>query len=337
MRFIFILLALLWTLPVFAADLGAINKAVVDQHILPGFARLAERADALNAAAKAECAPASEPLRAAYNAAFDAWLGVSHLRFGPTETGDRGFALAFWPDPKGFTSKTLRGLIMAEDPAVNDPAKFAHVSIAGRGFYALEFLLYDDAIRATGTPEYRCKLTRAVAADIDSVAHAILTDWQESYADVLLSPGEGTRYRSREEAAQELFKALTAGLQFTADTRLGRPLGSFDRPRPKRAEAWRSGRSLHNVVQALEALQSLAVLLSGEHEDLARKFKTGFAETFDLTAKLDDPVFAGVADPSGRLRVEILQQSIERIRALLATDLGPTLGVAAGFNALDGD
>jgi predicted lipoprotein len=337
MRIAFLLFALLWPLSASATDLGAINKAVVERHILPGFTTLADRADALNAAAKADCTPTSEPLRAAYNAAFDAWLGVSHLRFGPTETGDRAFALAFWPDPKGFTPRTLRSLISAEDPAVNDPAEFAHVSIAGRGFYALEFLLYDDAIRAMGTPEYRCKLTRAVAGDIANIAHAILTDWQESYAGIMLFPGDGQRYRSAEEVAQELFKALATGLQFTADTRLGRPLGSFDKPRPKRAEAWRSGRSLHNVEQSLLALQSLAILLSGPHDAVAAKFTGAFDEALTLADTLDDPVFAGVTDPSGRLRVEILQQSIDRIRELLETDLGPTLGVAAGFNALDGD
>jgi len=52
---------------------------------------------------------------------------------------------------------------------------------------------------------------------------------------------------------------------------------------------------------------------------------------------LDDPALAGVAEPQGRLRVEALQQSINDIRSLAAAQLGPTLGISAGFNSLDGD
>jgi len=34
---------------------------------------------------------------AAYHVAFDAWMSVSHLRFGPSEADDRAFAIAFYP------------------------------------------------------------------------------------------------------------------------------------------------------------------------------------------------------------------------------------------------
>ena len=34
-------------------------------------------------------------------AAFDAWMGVQHLRFGPSEVDGRSLSIAFWPDPKG--------------------------------------------------------------------------------------------------------------------------------------------------------------------------------------------------------------------------------------------
>ena len=52
---------------------------------------------------------------------------------------------------------------------------------------------------------------------------------------------------------------------------------------------------------------------------------------------LDDPVCASVSNPQGRFRVEILQQNIDLIRSILAEEVGPTLGIAAGFNSLDGD
>jgi len=114
-------------------------------------------------------------------------------------------------------------------------------------------------------------------------------------------------------------------------------MGTFDKPRPRRAEAWRSERSLHNVVQSLKALEKLALLLSQEHPEIGEDFAEGFADAYRVADELNDPVFAGVATVQGRLKVEILQQSIDRIRNIAAEKLGPTLGVAAGFNALDGD
>jgi len=41
--------------------------------------------------------------------------------------------------------------------------------------------------------------------------------------------------------------------------------------------------------------------------------------------------------PQGRIRVEVLQQSIEIIALLCREELGPALGVVTGFNAMDGD
>ena len=48
-------------------------------------------------------------------------------------------------------------------------------------------------------------------------------------------------------------------------------------------------------------------------------------------------MFAGVATPQSRIEVEALQQAIDRIRVIVESRLGPALGVAAGFNSLDGD
>lgn len=78
--------------------------------------------------------------------------------------------------------------------------------------------------------------------------------------------------------------------------------------------------------------------------DLARRISTDnpqIEDAFDAAIRrgndLDDPTFASVIDPQGRLRIEVLQQSIDVIRSILAEEVGPALGIAAGFNSLDGD
>lgn len=336
MRTLAFVTALMLPLSAAAQDRAPILMDVTENHVLPRFADLAGATGVLSATAQADCTADSADLRAAYNAAFDDWISASHLRFGPTEVGDRAFALAFWPDTKGFTPKALSGLITAEDAAVENPDAFAETSIAGRGFFALERMLYDPAMAEQGSDAYRCALTRAITTDINRNAAAIRTDWQ-SYAPALTQPGGNSPYRSGAEAMQELFKALTTGLQFTSDTRLGRPLGSYDRPRPTRAEARRSDRSLRHVELSLIALRDLAARLAIDHPEIAADLDASFARAIDRAQALEDPAFAGVADPQGRFRVEALQQSIDDIRAITATQLGPTLGISAGFNSLDGD
>ncbi len=314
-----------------------IVDGVAEGHILPGFARLDAAAAALDEAAAADCAAENPALRDAYQAAFDAWMGVSHLRFGPTERESRGFVLAFWPDGKGATPKALRRLISGDFP-LDDPAEFEKVSIAARGFFALDALLYDADFTHAEPEARRCALVRAVAKDAARIAAALDADWRETEAPLLRAAGANDAYRSREEALRALLTQLSAGLEFTADARLGQPMGAFDRPRPQRAEARRSGRPLRNVQLSLAALHDLANRLAAALPPEARgEIDAAFARAEAQAARLDDPDFAAVETPMGRLRLESLQQAIRAARRVAIGALGPALGVAAGFNAADGD
>lgn len=332
-------LTVLLAAPLHAQDsLQPLVEDSVQNHILPHVDHFAEASQELSGVVQAQCGQDDDAVRASFHDAFDAWIGMSHLRFGPTETDNRAFAIAFWPDSRGVTPKTLRALITSDDPALTDPQAFRDVSIAARGLYALEFLLFDAQISQLGAVETRCALARAIAGDVAENAAQIQAEWQGGYAEALTQPDSDSRYKTQAEAAQELFKALGTGLQFTADTRLGRPLGANGKTRPKRAEVRRSGRSLRHVVLTLEAAQDLAARLAAGDAELTDRLQVSFARALKAAARLEsDPTFAGVADVQGRLRIEALQQRINEIRALIAAELGPKLGVAAGFNSLDGD
>lgn len=310
---------------------------VIDGHILPRYEILSTQSQALSDAAALDCSPTSESLRTAYSDAFDAWVSASHLRFGPSETNDRAFALAFWPDSRGVTPRTLSALLADEDPIARSADAYADVSIAARGFYALEFLLYDEAIMSAGARAYHCQLVQTISADIAVLSQDILNDWLTTYADLMRTPSAEGLYRNDEEVLQQMFSALTTGLEFTADTRLGRPLGTFERPRPTRAEARRSGRSADHVRLSLTSLQDLALRLAGDNDDITDNLNSGFENALSQLSDLDDPVFAAVSAPQTRLKVEVVQQSVISLRDMARDELGPTLGVAAGFNAMDGD
>ncbi|ATF19122.1 imelysin family protein [Phaeobacter gallaeciensis] len=311
---------------------------ILTNHILPGFDRLAQSSATLAEVAASHCTPDDPALRDAFARAFDAWISVSHLRFGPTETDNRAFALAFWPDSRNKIPGTLRrALTEATRDSLTDADSFASQSVALRGFYALEYLLFDAAIQSEGTADQRCALVAAISADIARTTAAIRDDWHNSYAVTLVTPGPGNRYQSEAEIRQELFKTLTTGFQVLVDMRLGRPLGQFDAPRPKRAEARRSARSQHHIVLSLTAMEPLALALAAGDPALVQDIHAGFAKALKRASALDDPSLAGVADPARRFRIEAVQQDINDLRSLITTRLGPKLGVTAGFNSLDGD
>lgn len=300
----------------------------VQRHILPGYKALAESTAALAAQAEKTCDVAA--LQPAYHAAYDAWMLVQHLRFGPVETDGRGLSILYWPDPKALGAKAQKGLL-AGDPAKLTPAAFAEQSVAARGLLSLERLLY-PAEPLTADP---CPLIRATATDLAATSAKVFEEWQGGFAETLITAGEvGNKvYLTRPEARQVLFTQVVTGLEFLDDQRLGRPLGDFDAPHPERAEARASGRSARNVLLSLQALRQMVETLTPD----APKTVAAFDHAIHLAETLDDPAFAGIADPGKRLKVEILQQAVDHVRELVMSELAPELDVGIGFNAADGD
>lgn len=307
---------------------------VISKHVLPGYAAFTKASAELATAAEADCA--ADNLKDAWNATFDAWLGVAHLRMGPVEEQGRALAIAYWPDPKNIGGRQLDAMLAKADPALLTPQGMAQVSVAARGLFGMERLIYGEGAKISDA--YACDLRKALARDLASMAAATEAGWTGGYADLVLTAGaEGnTVFLTASEGRQALFTQLISGLELDADTRLGRPLGTFDKPRPERAEALASGRSLRNVTLSLTALRAMAeALVQGLGE--IPQTEAAFDRALDLAGKLDDPSFAGVADPSRRLKVEILQQAIQATRTAAESEIGTLLGVSAGFNSADGD
>ncbi len=301
---------------------------VVGDHILPGYDRMVEETAKLANLASETCD--SEVLAPAFHSAFDAWMGVQHIHIGPAEEEGRNLAIAFWPDPKGLGRKAQLALLTG-DPAKLEPQAFAEQSVAARGLMGLERLLWPEA----PLPADPCPLIRATASDLFRLAAEIRIGWTGGHADLLLTAGAdgNTAYLSQEEARQALFTLVVTGLEHLRDQRLGRPMGTFDKPTPERAEARASGRSLRNVELALVALRQMVEDLSGA----APKTLAALDRATGLASDLDDPTLAGVANPTGRLKIEVLQQAVEAARLAAVAELGPALGVGLGFNAQDGD
>ncbi len=309
-----------------------VEEALAD-HVLPGFRTFAADTAQLAEAAREDCT--AEALQPAFHTAFDAWLGVAHLGFGPLEEEGRGLAIAFWPDTRAMTPRVLGGLIADADPIVESPAEFAEVSVAGRGLFALEQLLFDERFSGYGAESYSCALAIAIAADLARMGAEVAAGW-DSFAETMRSAGEAgnTRFLTGDEPRRALYTALMTGLEFTEDQRLGRPLGTFDGPRPERAEARRSGRPLRNVTLSLAALRDLARTLADRP---IPETEAAFDAAMQAAGRVEAPDFSGIADPSERLRVEALQQRVAEIRRTVSAEIGAPMGLSQGFNSADGD
>ena len=325
-------LALAAAFAVAAAPALAGVEAALDAHILPGLTGFTVATRALAEAARADCTPAA--LDAPFNAAFDAWTAIGDVRLGPSETAAQ--AIAFWPDARGFTPRTLTALIAADDPVIDDPDAFAQVSVAGRGLFALEMLLYDEAFSGYAPDSYACRFARRLAADLATHAAGLEAAWVDGYAATLTTAGaaDNAAFLDPEEAVRALYTQVLSSLEFTADNRVGRPLGTFDKPQPKRAEAWRSGRSLRNAVLATDAAVDLARALAGWPLPAAEAALERFHAAAD---KIGDPGFQNVDDPSERFKLEVLQQKVDEVQAAIEQEIGLRLGIEPGFNSQDGD
>lgn len=303
-------------------------QTAVEAHILPGYAAFSEAGQNLAQAAQTDCTPAY--VLPYYHAAYDTWISISHIQFGPIEARNFNLALAFWPDPKDRTGKALTRLIAAQDDAVANPKNFQEVSVAAQGFSALERLLTEEQDEAV----YACVFTQAIAIHIADVAQVLNEDWKTGFADAFVTANDPT-YQTEDEAQRALYTALSTALEFMHDQRIGRPLGTFDRPRPTRAEARRSERSLRHISLSLVALKDLTE--TGFSEAMTDETRTAFDVAIERANSLDDLALAGVADPSKRFKIEVLQRMVRDVQVAVAEQIGAPLGISAGFNSLDGD
>lgn len=316
--------ALILAVIVGAGPAAADVPRALDRVLLPEIAAFAEAARTLANGAAADCRRAS--VLPSYHAARDAWAVVGDIRLGPTEVA--ASTIAFSGDDR------LTGLRALRAASATAGAEAARLPAPARGLAGLDLMLgaaeLDYAPGSLG-----CALVRALAADLAAQAADLQRGW-EGYAPLLRHPGGpgNDAYLDSRESLRALFTQILAAVEVAARTRLGRPLGTFERPRPARAEAWRTGRPLPDAHAALRGAVALAMALA---DAPLPQTEAALRQVEAAAAAIADPAFQDIGDPQARLRLEILQQRVEALHAALQEELGRTLGVAPGFNAMDGD
>lgn len=335
------------------ADYIALNKAAVEQHVLPRYDRLAAATARLDSEAKNFCsAPAADKLaglQARYNETADAWQDIQHVRFGPVDLFFRSQRIAFWPDPRNTIGKQMAELLSKHNAAALTVDHFGSGSVAVQGLPALERLAFgDDAAKLAGhdaDATYRCKYIVAIAANLATIARETHAEWRDGAnpfaRQMIQTGGADARYREPKEASLELFKSLYTAVELAADHKLARPLGaSADEARPRLAESWRSERSLRNIrlnLTAAQDLYRLAFAPANPDKALDVAIQEAFTRALAAADGVPGSLEKAVQDKAARPAVEKLAAATLALKNLLVQRLPQAMDIPVGFNALDGD
>jgi predicted lipoprotein len=337
-----------------------LNHDLVRHHVIPRYVRLRDATAAFDTAVKKFCAARNAgglaAVRAGFNTAMDAWMGVQHLRFGPSELETRAQRLYFWPEARGRVAGAVRDLLAGGDANALTRERLPNASAAAQGLPAAEYLLYTDAkalVAADDGGARRCALLAAIARNVRGIAGAILRDWRGGavdYAHVIDAPGAGNVYYDSPKAATgDLFKSLHLGLELIFDAKLIPVVGKKGAGgKPQLAESRASGRSLRNVILNLEALRALymgegglgfsgVLKAHGPDPKMDPLMRKAFAATLATARSIGKPLDRAATDAAERPKVAKLLLQLRALKQITRTLVAEDLDLPLGFNALDGD
>lgn len=341
-----------------ASPWPAANRAVVDEHIIPGYRHLVEATSELERHSREFCAAPDESgladLRAEFQRTMDAWMAIQHVRFGPVELYLRYNRFQLWPDKHNTAERQLGKALAEQDIAQLADDKFPYASVALQGLSAYERLLFDgdadiERFLGAGQDGYPCLLLEAIAHNLARMSADVHREWTAgtpSYRDIVFDAEHGNSYfESSAEFSARMLNNLYTSLQFIVDQKLLSPLGATPaEANPRRAESWRSRRSLRNIALNLEAAESLYLIAYSaplkadkRNAHLDREIRAAFGRALEAVRTVKQPLYDALQSGSGRQSVERLLSTASDLKRLLGGPLPDALGLSLGFNSLDGD
>lgn len=333
-RIMVALLALLLSPPVAAASLVESGATLRDGVVAPLYRAYGDAAQSL-AAVEAGCEGAwRERMAPAFADALLAWRRLEATGYGPAANPDTAARVFFWPDKHGTAGRQLGAALRTRDERLTTAEGLEGQSAGLQSLAALELLLD----REPGPPEveaFACRYAQGIA------------DFQASLADRMRRDFEATSSAGAGDT-ETLFRGLLATLDTLLALDLERPLGSsLAEARGTRARAWRSGLSLpladaalDTVLRLYEAPGGFAALAQSSSPEIAAfgaALGNRLQASREALAAIGAPLHLAVADPNQRPHVEALADELHTVRRLALERLAPALGLAAGFNAMDGD
>jgi predicted lipoprotein len=351
-----LLLFLIAMVTAFASPVRAENPviaAAVSGFVTPAYGAFQTASAELSDNMDTLCAePSPDRLAAAqsgFAGAVTAWSEAEIIRFGPVTEENRLERILFWPDRRSTGLKQVQLALADKDATAADAATLKGKSVAMQGLGALEFILFGTGAEKLAAPgeDYRCSYGRAIAANVEEMASAIVAGWQDpaGISAQWASPGaDNPLYRTDDEAITELLDIFIHGLEMVRNVRINGFLGEdADGNRPKQAIFWRSGAATASIAASLGGMRKLfeasqlAGLLPSDSAWIADSIGFEFDNAESALKAADGPVAEMLADPARREKLAYARIVTSSLSELFGVRLAGALGLTAGFSSLDGD
>jgi predicted lipoprotein len=336
--------------PAAAFDHAGVARNALEQHIRPGYKRLAETTAALDQRMKSFCADQQEASLAAAKQAFAdaviAWGHVEHLRFGPIMEEHRYERLVFWPDPKGIGERQISRAMAKNDATLISPDTLAQKSVALQGLTALEQVIYGGGGLLGQPSGFRCQYAAAIAANVAAIAARVEAAWAapDGYARLMLNPGPGNAaYLEPREVTQELAMAYATGLLAVRNLKIGAPLGLVERSKVSRAAFASSGLDRAVIQANLEGIRDLfqasglAAEISAQEKGEGQALLNQFDSALKIIADLKVPLDEVAKTPPLKEKVAVIGFALKSAYETGLARMKAAANLSMGFNALDGD
>lgn len=323
------------------------NQKVADEYIIPAYQAFEKSSKALVVQTHDFCRVANketlEKTKLAFHASMDEWQRVQQLRLGPSELFMRHFRIEMWPDRSNTAAKQLRKLLAEKDEKALVHQQFSRASTAVQGLSAFERLLFVEDVTPAlfvkdKTATYRCHLLEAISQNVAAMSADLLKEWQGSHYKTFTTAGENNdTYENHKEVASLFFNELSTQLQFIVDKKMNRPMDK-KRFRVKRAESWRSGRSIRNItlnIEATERLYRIAFRPEVKSEALQKTLDLQFKKAIEAGHALNIPLVVAYKEKPELL--EAWKKEVLLLNRLVHTQLLQAVDIVLGFNSLDGD
>ena len=335
-----------------------LNRALSDEVVIPAYERHAQAMAGLEAATHTFCDdPTDAKLAAtkdAYHRAMDAWQEAQPISFGPISWKARASRVQFWPDKGGAATRQVKQALQKQDPDLIAEGGLQGKSVALQNLTTYERIVFERgevivSDRVTAGDRYACALAAAITRFQIKLAREVLADWTEpgGYREIVnTAPRGNEHYIDAKEVAVQFLKSLSGTLDVAVRLKLERPLGkTIEKARPRRAESWRSSRSLANIIANLETAHALYatpggfgdLLAAAGAEPLDIGLRGSFEAAIAEARALSLPLHEAVAVPEARERLLVLLEQLKNLRLLIGGPVADEIGLVVGFNALDGD
>jgi predicted lipoprotein len=324
-----------------------VNLALTDAVVIPDYTAFATAAGAMNEVAANFCSAVNEAsleeLRTAFNETMDKWQAVQHIQFGPITYFNWNYRLQYWPDDNGTGTRQLNALIAGKDSAVLDSEAFARQSVGVQGVQTLEQLLFsDDSLSQLQADSYRCSVVQAITTNLAEISAGVTQRWVDEFRNTVATAEERGFFESAEDATVDFLKAQIEPVRSVQQQKLEAILGESQADaRVRRAESWRSERSVRNIKINVASLErffnagtpALNTVLPPEDIE---GINTGFAKLQATLAELPDSMAVALETESGYNMLKQAASDLSGVFELLEASLKKT-DLYLGFNSLDGD